>query len=196
MLELLTDSQAWASLVDLTALEIVLGIDNLMFLSIVVRPPARLSRPSPADGSGLGAPRPGALLFSLTWMIGLTQPVVTIADVPVSWRDVVLLVGGAVPDRQGDDGSTSCWRGTRRHHRSPPIDLPVAVSRFMVLDVVFGARFIITAVGIDRPSADDGAAVVIAMIVMLLAADPVGNFVNAHRRQDAALSFLLLAAWR
>lgn len=96
MLELLSDYQIWASLLTLTALEIVLGIDNLIFLSIVSgRLPKHQQRSARQIGLALALLGRIALLFSLTWIIGLTEPVVTIAGFALSWRDIVLLVGGA-----------------------------------------------------------------------------------------------------
>src|SRR5688500_10505702 len=95
MLELLTDYQVWASLVTLTALEIVLGIDNLIFLSIVSgRLPQRQQRSARQIGLALALFGRLLLLFSLTWIIGLTEPVFSVAGFHVSWRDIVLLLGG------------------------------------------------------------------------------------------------------
>ena len=112
MLEFLADPQVWMSLLTLTALEIVLGIDNLIFLSIVS---GRLPRAAAALARqiGLALALLGrlALLFSLTWIIGLTEPVLSILGFDVSWRDIVLLVGRAVPDRQGHDGDPPHARG-------------------------------------------------------------------------------------
>src|ERR671917_445379 len=95
MLEVLTDYQIWVSLLTLTALEIVLGIDNLIFLSIVSgRLPAHQQRLARQLGLALALLGRIALLFSLTWLIGLTEPVVTMFGFALSWRDIVLIVGG------------------------------------------------------------------------------------------------------
>ena len=105
MFEMLTDYQIWVSLLTLTALEIVLGIDNLIFLSIVSgRLPKHQQRAARQIGLALALLGRIALLFSLTWMIGLTEPVVSIFGFAFSWRDIVLIVGGAVPAGEGHDG--------------------------------------------------------------------------------------------
>jgi predicted tellurium resistance membrane protein TerC len=95
VLELLTDPNAWASLLTLTALEIVLGIDNIIFLSIVSsRLPVHQQQPARRIGLGLALIMRVALLFSITWIIGLTQPAFTVFGHVVSWRDLVLGGGG------------------------------------------------------------------------------------------------------
>ncbi len=96
MFEMLTDYQIWVSLLTLTALEIVLGIDNLIFLSIVSgRLPKHQQQTARRIGLALALLGRLVLLFSLTWIIGLTEPIFTILDFDVSWRDVVLIGGGA-----------------------------------------------------------------------------------------------------
>src|SRR5512134_2677760 len=96
MLELVTDYQIWVSLLTLTALEIVLGIDNLIFLSIVSGRLPKHQQPA-ARKIGLALALLGrlVLLFSLTWMIGLTEPIASMLGFDISWRDVVLIGGGA-----------------------------------------------------------------------------------------------------
>src|SRR5918998_2929413 len=95
MPELLTDPQVWMSLLTLTALEIVLGIDNLIFLSIVSgRLPVPQQRAARRIGLALALLGRLALLFSLTWIIGLTEPVLAVMGLGISWRDIVLLAGG------------------------------------------------------------------------------------------------------
>src|SRR5712671_2882951 len=93
MMDLLTDPHAWAALVTLSALEIVLGIDNVVFISVLVArlDPARARR---ARQIGLALVFRIALLFTLTWLIGLSAPVVTVMDNPFSWHDIILIGGG------------------------------------------------------------------------------------------------------
>src|SRR5918995_1028565 len=155
MFEMLTDYQIWVSLLTLTALEIVLGIDNLIFLSIVSgRLPKHQQQTARRIGLALALLGRLVLLFSLTWIIGLTEPIASILGFDISWRDVVQII---------------------------------------FLDVVFALDSIITAVGMVEHLWVMVVAVVIAMIIMLVAADPVGNFVNNHPTvKMLALSFLLL----
>lgn len=194
VLEWLTDYQIWASLLTLTALEIVLGIDNLIFLSIVSgRLPRHQQRTARQIGLALALLGRVALLFSLTWIIGLTAPVVTIGEFALSWRDIVLLVGGAFLIVKGTMETHHMLEGHEEEHSVGTITFPMAVLQILVLDVVFALDSIITAVGMTDVLPVMVAAVVIAMLVMLLAANPVGDFVNAHPTvKMLALSFLLL----
>ena len=103
MMELLTSPEAWAALLTLTALEIVLGIDNVIFLSVIVSriPPAQAKR-ARQIGLLLALVFRIVLLSLLVWLIGLTEPVITVRSFELSWRDIILIGGGAVPDRQGN----------------------------------------------------------------------------------------------
>ena len=194
MLALLGDYQIWASLLTLTALEIVLGIDNLIFLSIVSgRLPKHQQRLARQLGLALALLGRIALLFSLTWIIGLTAPVVTIGEFGLSWRDIVLLVGGAFLIVKGTMETHHMLEGHEEEHSVGTITFGVAVVQILILDVVFALDSIITAVGMTDVLPVMITAVVIAMLVMLLAANPVGDFVNNHPTvKMLALSFLLL----
>ena len=194
MLALLTDYQIWASLLTLTALEIVLGIDNLIFLSIVSgRLPKHQQRLARQLGLALALLGRIALLFSLTWIIGLTEPVLTIGAFGLSWRDIVLLVGGAFLIVKGTMETHHMLEGHEEEHSVGTITFGVAVVQILILDVVFALDSIITAVGMTDVLPVMITAVVIAMLVMLLAANPVGDFVNNHPTvKMLALSFLLL----
>jgi predicted tellurium resistance membrane protein TerC len=194
MLDLLTDYQAWASLLTLTALEIVLGIDNLIFLSIVSgRLPKHQQRAARRIGLALALLGRIALLFSLTWMIGLTEPIASIGDFDVSWRDIVLAVGGAFLIVKGTTETHHMLEGHEEEHGVGTITFFAAIVQITLLDVVFALDSIITAVGMAQHLPVMVTAVAIAMVIMLVAADPVGNFVNAHPTvKMLALSFLLL----
>ena len=194
MLELLTDYQAWASLLTLTALEIVLGIDNLIFLSIVSgRLPKHQQRGARRIGLALALLGRIALLFSLTWMIGLTEPIASIGEYDVSWRDIVLAAGGAFLIVKGTTETHLMLEGHEEEHGVGTITFFAAIVQITLLDVVFALDSIITAVGMAQHLPVMVAAVVIAMVIMLVAADPVGTFVNAHPTvKMLALSFLLL----
>ena len=194
MLELMTDYQVWASLLTLTALEIVLGIDNLIFLSIVSgRLPRHQQQAARRIGLTLALLGRVALLFSLTWLIGLTEPILNIAGFDLSWRDVVLIVGGAFLIVKGTMETHHMLEGHEEEAGIGTITFFSAIVQITILDIVFALDSIITAVGMSQHLPVMITAVVIAMIVMLVAADPVGNFVNAHPTvKMLALSFLLL----
>ena len=194
MLEFLADPQVWMSLLTLTALEIVLGIDNLIFLSIVSgRLPRHQQRAARQLGLVLALLGRVALLFSLTWIIGLTRPVVSVLGFDASWRDVVLLLGGLFLLVKGTMETHHMLEGQDQEAGVGTLTFGVAVAQIIVLDVVFALDSIITAVGMTDLLPVMIAAVVIAMVVMLVAANPVGDFVNAHPTvKMLALSFLLL----
>ena len=194
MLELLTDYQAWASLVTLTALEIVLGIDNLIFLSIVSgRLPRHQQRSARQIGLALALLGRIALLFSLTWIIGLTEPILTLLGFDLSWRDVVLIGGGLFLIVKGTMETHHMLEGQDQEAGVGTLTFGVAVAQIIVLDVVFALDSIITAVGMTDLLPVMIIAVVVAMVVMLVAANPVGDFVNDHPTvKMLALSFLLL----
>ncbi len=193
-MELLTDYQVWVSLLTLTALEIVLGIDNLIFLSIVSgRLPKHQQRTARQIGLALALLGRVALLFSLTWIIGLTQPVLTIGDFALSWRDIVLIGGGAFLIVKGTMETHHMLEGHEDEASVGTVTFGSAVVQIIFLDIVFALDSIITAVGLSDHLPVMVAAVVIAMIVMLVAANPVGDFVNNHPTvKMLALSFLLL----
>ena len=194
MMELLSDPHAWASLLTLTALEIVLGIDNLIFLSIVSgRLPEHQQRLARQIGLALALLGRIALLFSLTWIIGLTEPVLTILGFDLSWRDIVLIGGGLFLLVKGTMETHHMLEGHEEGASVGTITFFSAVVQILILDVVFALNSIITAVGLAQHLWVMVTAVVIAMIVMLAAAGPVGDFVNRHPTvKMLALSFLLL----
>jgi predicted tellurium resistance membrane protein TerC len=194
MMELLSDPHAWASLLTLSALEIVLGIDNLIFLSIVSgRLPEHQQRLARQIGLALALLGRVALLFSLTWIIGLTDPVLTILGFDLSWRDIVLMGGGLFLLVKGTMETHHMLEGHEEGASVGTITFFSAVVQILILDVVFALDSIITAVGLAQHLPVMVAAVVIAMIVMLVAAGPVGDFVNRHPTvKMLALSFLLL----
>jgi predicted tellurium resistance membrane protein TerC len=194
MLELLADPAIWMSLLTLTALEIVLGIDNLIFLSIVsARLPRHQQRMARQIGLALALLGRVLLLFSLTWIIGLTQPVFSVIGFDASWRDMVLFAGGLFLIVKGTLETHHMLEGQDEEHKVGTTTFFAAVVQIIILDVVFALDSIITAVGMSEHLPVMITAVVIAMIVMLVAANPVGDFVNNHPTvKMLALSFLLL----
>jgi predicted tellurium resistance membrane protein TerC len=194
MLELLTDPAAWASLATLTALEIVLGIDNIIFLSIVsARLPPHQQPMARRIGLGLALLGRLVLLFSITWLIGLTEPFIEIFGFPLSWRDVVLIVGGAFLMVKGTMETHHMLEGAHEASVAGTASFAGVIVQIILLDIVFSLDSVITAVGMAEHVPIMVAAIVIAMIIMLLAAEPTANFVNAHPTvKMLALSFLLL----
>jgi predicted tellurium resistance membrane protein TerC len=194
MLEWLADPAVWASLLTLTALEIVLGIDNLIFLSIVSsRLPKHQQRLARQLGLALALLGRIALLFSLTWIIGLTAPVFSVLGLDFSWRDIVLIIGGLFLLVKGTMETHHMLEGQEQEAQVGTTTFAAAVVQIIILDVVFALDSIITAVGMTDQLPIMITAVVIAMIVMLVAANPVGDFVNDHPTvKMLALSFLLL----
>ncbi|MFW6087937.1 MAG: TerC family protein [Myxococcota bacterium] len=198
MLELLTDADTWIALATLTALEIVLGIDNIVFIAIVTeRLPAR-QRPI-AYRLGLGGAmvmRVG-LLFAIAWVMGLTAPWFTVLGEEISGRDLILLAGGLFLIAKS---THEIYAKVETHEpaaakspRRTTAGLAGVVAQIMVLDLVFSLDSVITAVGMADEIAVMVAAVVIAVLVMLVFAQAIGRFVNTHPSMKVlALSFLLL----
>jgi predicted tellurium resistance membrane protein TerC len=194
MLELLTDPQAWISLATLSVLEVVLGIDNIIFLSIVsARLPVHQQQTARRIGLGLALLARILLLFSLTWMIGLTAPIFAIGEFEVSWRDIVLGGGGLFLLVKGTMEMHHMLEGYGGDSVAGTASFAAVIAQIVMLDVVFSLDSVITAIGIAEHIPIMVAAIVIAMIIMLLAAEPTARFVNAHPTvKMLALAFLLL----
>ena len=194
MLELLTDPHAWISLATLSVLEIVLGIDNIIFLSIVsARLPLHQQATARRIGLGLALLARVLLLLSLTWMIGLTRPLFEIADFAVSWRDIVLVGGGIFLIVKGTIETHHMLEGHGGESVAGTASFAAVITQIVLLDLVFSLDSVITAIGIAEHIPIMVAAIVIAMAVMLLAAEPTARFVNAHPTvKMLALAFLLL----
>ena len=192
----LTDPQVWASLVTLTALEIVLGIDNLVFIAIVAgRLPPRQQNRARQIGLGLALITRLALLASIVWIIGLTRPVFELFGQSVSWRDIVLIAGGFLllykstrEIHQGlEDGAQNKEPGDGR------TSFAGVVAQIMLLDVVFSLDSVLTAVGMANSLWVMAAAIIVAIAIMLMASKPLADFVERHPTvKMLALSFLLL----
>jgi predicted tellurium resistance membrane protein TerC len=192
----LTDPQIWAGLVTLTALEIVLGIDNLLFLAILVaRVRAEHQRLARRMALGLALGARLVLLAGISWIAHLTQPVLTVAEHEFSWRDLILITGGLflvykgtteIHTRvEGEPTTTSGW--------SAPAALPGIILQIALLDIVFSLDSVITAVGMVSHLPVMIAAVVIAMAIMLLASGPTADFVERHPTvKMLVFSFLLM----
>jgi len=194
-MEWLTDPQVWASLVTLTALEIVLGIDNLVFIAIVAgRLPPQRQNAARQVGLSLALITRLALLASITWIIGLTQPVFAIAGQPVSWRDIVLIAGGLFLLYKGTKEIHQRLEGEEQEKaRIGRTSFTGVIVQIMVLDIVFSLDSVITAVGMANTLWVMATAIIIAVVIMLLASRPLAEFVERHPTvKMLALSFLLL----
>jgi predicted tellurium resistance membrane protein TerC len=196
MMELLTSPEAWAALLTLTALEIVLGIDNVIFISVIVSriPPAQAKR-ARQIGLLLALVFRIVLLSLLVWLIGLTEPVVTVRDVELSWRDIILIAGGAFLIAKATHeihGEVEAQDGEPDGEPKTSVFFWVIV-QIIVIDMVFSLDSIITAIGMSQDLEIMIAAVVIACIVMYVSSGPVARFVANHpTTKMLALAFLLL----
>ncbi len=195
-MELLGNPEIWISLLTLTVLEIVLGIDNIVFISVLT---SRLPRDQQARGRrvglGLALAMRVLLLLTLSWVIGLTATLFTVAGTEISGRDLILIGGGLFLLAKA---TTEIHEGLEGGGRAPgevpkSIDLRGVLVQIALLDVVFSLDSVITAVGMADEILVMIAAVVIAIGVMLVAAGPLSRFVEAHPTvKMLALSFLLL----
>ena len=196
MIELLTSTEAWAALLTLTALEIVLGIDNVIFLSVIVSgiPPAQAKR-ARQIGLALALVFRILLLSILVWLIGLTEAVFTVSGSPCSWRDIILIGGGlfliakATHEIHNEVEVSDETNGENR--RSSAFFLVIV--QIIIVDMVFSLDSIITAIGMAQDLAIMITAVIIACIVMYVASGPVARFVGEHpTTKMLALAFLVL----
>ncbi|MDE2377532.1 TerC family protein [Bradyrhizobium sp.] len=196
MTNLLTSPEAWAALLTLTSLEIVLGIDNVIFLSVIVsRIPEKQAHRARQIGLALALVFRIILLSALVWLIGLTEPVLALWGYAFSWRDIILIGGGLfliakatheihgeVEAQEGEGegssgGSAFFW----------------AIAQIVVIDIVFSLDSIITAIGMAQDLEIMIAAVVIACLVMYISSGPVARFVAEHpTTKMLALAFLVL----
>jgi predicted tellurium resistance membrane protein TerC len=196
MTGLLTSPEAWAALLTLTALEIVLGIDNVIFLSVIVSriPPAQARR-ARQIGLALALVFRILLLSLLVWLIGLTQPVFTVEAIAFSWRDIILIGGGLFLI-----GKATHEIHTEVEARDGDGDVAPKASAFfwvivqiIIIDMVFSLDSIITAIGMAQDLEIMIAAVVIACFIMYVSSGPVAKFVAEHpTTKMLALAFLVL----
>ena len=198
---LLSDPAAWAALVTLIVMEVVLGIDNLIFISILSNKlPEHQRQKVRRIGIGLALVMRLALLSIIAWLVGLVQPVFTVMGNEFSWKDLILIAGGLF----------LVWKATKEiHHSVDPEPSPgqdvldkkdvmianagAAIFQIILLDIVFSIDSILTAVGMTEHLPIRVVAVLVAVTVMLLAADPLANFINKNPSVVMlALGFLLM----
>jgi len=196
---LLSDPAAWAALVTLVVMEVVLGIDNLIFISILSNklPPEHRQRVR-RIGISLALIMRLALLSMIAWIVSLTAPVFTVMDNAFSWKDMILIAGGLF----------LLWKATKEIHHSVDTkashelldkkdvvisNVGSAIFQIILLDLVFSIDSILTAVGMTDHLPSMVVAVLVAVAVMLLAADPLANFINDNPTVVMlALGFLLM----
>lgn len=195
MFEWLIDPEAWIALATLTALEIVLGIDNIIFISILVgRLPAPQRALARRMGLGLAMVARLALLFSISWVMGLTEAWLTVFDRPISGRDVILIGGGLFLLAKATHEIHNSLEGIEDSaHAAVATNLGMVLMQIAVLDIVFSLDSVITAVGLVEHVSLMAIAIILAVMVMLFAAKPIGDFVDGHPTiKILALAFLIL----
>ncbi|MBS1222038.1 MAG: Integral rane protein TerC, partial [Proteobacteria bacterium] len=184
-----------ASLLTLTALEIVLGIDNLVFISIMSnRLPVEQQSSARRTGLALAVITRLLLLASIAWLAGVTTPLFSVFDHPVSLRDLILMGGGMFLLAKGTTEIHATVEGVEEEMRHVKAASFVSVIiQIMILDIVFSLDSVITAVGMANQLSVMAAAIIIAVAVMLFAADPLSRFIHEHVSvKMLALSFLIL----
>lgn len=194
-MDLLTDPQAWLALATLTALEIVLGIDNIIFISILSsKLPAKQQEKARITGLGLAMFTRVALLFSLAWLMGLTEPLLSVLGTEISGRDLILISGGLFLLAKSTMEIHDKLEGTEGHGVvKAAASFGAIIFQILLLDVVFSLDSIITAIGMASQLAVMVAAVVIAVGFMMLFAGKTSAFVDTHPTiKMLALSFLIL----
>ena len=196
MLQLLFDPHAWAAFLTLTVLEIVLGIDNIVFISVLIsRLPEKKAKVARQVGLALAFVFRIALLFTLTWVMQLTAPLVEIFGRGISWRDVILIGGGMFLIAKATHEIHS--EVEAEYEEMAPSVAGNAffwvIAQLILIDLVFSLDSIITAIGMAQDIEIMVAAVVVAMIVMYVASGPVSEFIARHpTTKMLALAFLLL----
>ena len=194
MLPLVADPHAWASLATLTALEIVLGVDNIIFLSIALPPLSPVRRTSARRiGLSLALVMRIALLTGIVWIVSLSKPVVTVWGLGLSWRDLIFAAGGLFLLTKGTREIHGLVEGEDAATRRAAASFLAVIVQIALFDLVFSIDSVVTAVGMAEHLSIMIGAVVLAMLVMLAASGPASDFVNRHPTMKMlALSFLLL----
>jgi predicted tellurium resistance membrane protein TerC len=195
MMELLTDPQAWLSFVTLSALEIVLGIDNIIFISILVsRLPKEKQESARITGLALAMLTRIALLFSIVWLTRLTKPMFEIAEQGVSGRDLILFFGGLFLLVKSVIEIHHTMEGAAEQHKARVYSsFLLTVLQIAVIDIVFSLDSVFTAVGLAKDLPVMVAAIVVAIGVMMWVSGSIAAFIERHPTiKMLALSFLIL----
>jgi predicted tellurium resistance membrane protein TerC len=191
----LTQPEVWIALLTLTALEIVLGIDNIVFISILSGklPPGQRDK-GRLVGLGAAMFTRILLLFSLAWVIGLTQPFLTVFGFEFAGRDIILIGGGLFLLAKSTDEIHDKLEGEEGHRDTAAApSFAGVITQIALLDIVFSLDSVITAVGMARDLWVMVTAIVVAVGIMMVASGPISRFVEDHPTvKMLALSFLLL----
>ena len=194
-MEILADPQVWLAFATLTALEIVLGIDNIIFISILV---GRLPKQQQARGRTIGLALAMLtrimLLLSITWVMGLSADLFEVFSVGISGRDLILIGGGLFLLAKSTLEIHSSLEGEELEHGAKAAaSFAGVITQIAIIDIVFSLDSVITAVGMADHVEVMIAAVVIAVLVIMFMAAPISNFVDRHpTSKSLALSFLVL----
>lgn len=194
-MEWISDPQAWVALGTLTALEIVLGIDNIVFISILAgRLPEHQQARARLVGLGLALFGRIALLLSLAWIMRLTAPLFIVLSEEISGRDLILILGGLFLIGKSTHEIHLKLEGESEHaHKAVTASFFSVIVQILLLDIVFSLDSVITAVGMADHVQVMIAAIVIAIIVMMISSGSISGFIEKHPTvKMLALSFLLL----
>jgi predicted tellurium resistance membrane protein TerC len=195
MLELLTDPQAWIAFATLTALELVLGIDNIIFIAILVdKLPKERREFARRIGLFMAMFMRIGLLLVLAWIVGLVQPLFTVVGQAISGRDLILILGGLFLIWKSTGEIHQSLEGAQDHGSSAvKATFASVILQIMLVDLVFSLDSIITAVGMVDEVAVMIAAVIASVALMMVFAGPIGRFVSDHPTiKMLALSFLIV----
>lgn len=197
MLELLTDPQTWITLITLSAIEIVLGIDNLVFISIAVsKLPYERREKARKFGIAVACVTRVALLLTLAWLAGLTRDLFSVFGQGISVRDLVLILGGVFLLVKGTGEIRDILQGEGESEdidTKPKNAFWAVIAQIAVIDIVFSLDSVIAAVGMANQTPVMVAAILLAVAVMLLAATPIGKFIdNNPTIKMLALAFIVL----
>ena len=196
-MDALTNPEIWIALATLTALELVLGIDNIIFISILAAkvPPAQRDK-ARRVGITLAAVTRLGLLLVIAWIVGLTAPLFTVFGQAFSWRDLILIGGGLFLIAKATHEIHQKLEGATEHVNAggaATVSFGSAIAQIMLLDIVFSLDSIITAVGMVDQIWVMVAAILISIVFMLVFAKPLGDFVDRHPTVKVlALSFLIM----
>jgi len=194
-MEWITSPEAWIALLTLTTLEIVLGIDNIIFITILVgRLPAEQRNSGRVLGLGLAMLTRIALLLSITWVMRLTNELFTAFGHGVTGRDLILIGGGLFLLAKSTHEIHQSLEGSEEHQKErASMGFAMTLIQIAVIDIIFSLDSVITAVGLAREIPVMILAIMIAVVVMMVAAKSIGEFVERHPTvKMLALSFLIL----
>lgn len=195
-MEIFLHADAWIALLTLTFLEIVLGIDNIIFISIVAgKLPKEQQRKARTIGLALALIVRVGLLFGISWLIGLTDPIITIKEFALSWRDLILVAGGLFLIAKSTSEIHHKVEGDEEEAgvKTKVTTFGAALIQIVLLDIIFSFDSILTAVGLTDQIILMVIAVILSILVMMIFAGKISDFINNHPTlQVLALSFLIL----